>query len=101
MASKVLELEQLHLTNLADNLKLSVTSSAHLRIPSCLSQLNQEETTKALASGDIWVSRGASCGLDLHVSFDGKRVERNRRIHVLESLGYRLRDAHVRPTPPH
>lgn len=100
MASKVLELDQLHLTSVVDKLKVSITSSAHLRIPDCLSQLDQEETAKALASGNVWISRGTSCGLDFHISFDGERLEKNGRIHVLESLGYRLRDAHVRPTLP-
>lgn len=97
MSLKELELDQIHLTSVSDKLRLSINSSATFQIPALLSQLSQRDTAKALTSGNVWISRGTNCGLDIHVYFDGKRLEKNRRLHVLESLGYRLRDAHVGP----
>jgi hypothetical protein len=99
MSLKVLELDRLQLTISKDGLRLSVISAAEIRIPSSLSTLDSAAVVKALTAGQIWVSRGIPCRLDIEVFFDGKPLDQNTRLRVLESLGYRIRDAEVRFPP--
>jgi hypothetical protein len=96
MSLKVLELDPLHLTISQDHLKLSVISTADIRIPTSLSTLDNATMVKALTAGEIWVSRGISCRLDIEVFFNGKPLGQNSRLQLLESVGYRIRDAPVR-----
>jgi hypothetical protein len=96
MSLKVLELDRLQLTISEDHLKLSVISAAEIRIPRSLSTLDSATIVSALTAGQIWVSRGISCRLDIEVFFNGKPLDQNCRLHLLESVGYRIRDAPVR-----
>jgi hypothetical protein len=96
MSLKVLELDRLQLTISEDHLKLSVISAADIRVPRSLSTLDSATLVKALTAGEIWVPRGISCRLDIEVFFNGKPLDPNSRLHLLESVGYRIRDAPVR-----
>jgi hypothetical protein len=95
MSLKVLELDCLQLTISEDHLKLSVISAADIRIPTSLSTLDNATMVKALTAGEIWVSRGISCRLDIEVFFNGEPLDQNS-LQLLESVGYRIRDATVR-----
>jgi hypothetical protein len=95
MSLKVLELDRLQLTISEDHLKLSVISAADIRIPTSLSTLDNATMVKALTAGEIWVSRGISCRLDIEVFFNGEPLDQNS-LRLLESVGYRIRDATVR-----
>jgi hypothetical protein len=100
MSLKVLELDRLQLTISEDHLKLSVISAAGIRIPRSLSTLDGAALVKALTAGQIWVSRGISCRLDIEVFFNGKPLDQNSRLRLLESVGYQIRDAPVRSPLP-
>jgi hypothetical protein len=95
MSLKVLELDRLQLTISEDHLKLSVISAADIRIPRSLSTLDNTAIVKALTAGKLWVSRGISCRLDIEVFFNGKPLDQNSRLQLLESVGYQIRDAAV------
>jgi hypothetical protein len=95
MSLKVLELDRLQLTISEDHLKLSVISAANIRIPRSLSTLDSATIVKALTAGEIWVSRGISCRLDIEVFLNGKPLDQNGRLHLLERVGYMIRDAPV------
>lgn len=95
MPLSVLELGQFHLTSPADNLKISVSSSAYFQLPRSVSALDDGAFVEALKSRDVWAIRGKSCHVRIKVCVDGKCLEDNRRICVLESVGYRLRNASV------
>jgi hypothetical protein len=96
MSLKTLELEKLNLILTSEKLKLEIASSVDIRLPSRWSPLlNHDDTVKALTSGNIWVSRGRRCRVDVEISFNAKRLDKTSRIAILESLGYHLRDAHV------
>jgi len=95
MPLRVLELDTLHLTNPDAHLKLSVVSAVDVRFPRSISNLQDDALVKALTSGKLWVSRGIACRLDIQILFNGKPLDRNGRVNILESLGYRIRDAHV------
>jgi hypothetical protein len=90
-----LELGTLHLVDTENHLKLSVLSTTDIRIPQRISSLANDAIIKALTSGNLWVSRGVGCRLDIQILFNGKKLDRNGRIGLLESLGYRFRDAQV------
>jgi hypothetical protein len=96
MSLRALVLDTLHLANLEHRLELSVISAADIRIPQSVSNLEDFVLVKALTSGNLWVSRGIACHLDIQVLFNGKPLDRSLRVTLLESLGYRLRDAQVR-----
>ncbi len=100
MSLWALELDPLHLVNSEHHLKLSVLSFANIRIPWSISSLENDAIVKALTSGNLWVSRGAACRLDIRVFYNGNPLDRNGRINILESLGYRIRDAQVRRDIP-
>jgi hypothetical protein len=100
MSLKVLELDRLQLIIFEDHLKLSVVSAAAIRIPRSLSTLDGAALVKALTGGEIWVSRGISCRLDIEILFNGKPLDQISRLNLLESLGYRIRDAAVRSPLP-
>jgi len=95
MSLKVLELDRLQLTSSKDHLKVSVISAVVLKLPTIISTLSNDSIMKALASGDTWLSRGIACSLDIEVFFDGKPLDCKSRLSLLESLGYRIRDAEV------
>ncbi|KAH8754680.1 hypothetical protein F5882DRAFT_469304 [Hyaloscypha sp. PMI_1271] len=95
MSLRVLELDTLHLTVPDHLLKLSVVSAADIRIPRSISSLEDSALIKALTSGRLWVSRGVACRLDVQVLFNGKPLDGDGRVSLLESLGYRLRDAQL------
>jgi hypothetical protein len=95
MSRRVLELDTLHLTVPDQLLKLSVVSAADIRIPRSISSLEDSALVKALTSGSLWVSRGVACRLDVQVLLNGKPLDKDGRVNLLESLGYRLRDAQV------
>ena len=96
MSLQTLELEKLHLTLAAEKLKLGIASAVDIRFPSrWIPSQDNDGIVKALTSGYIWLSRGRRCRVDIKVSFNGKPLDRNCRIGILESLGCHLRDAHV------
>ena len=95
MSLRVLELGTLHLTYSEHHLKLSVVSVADVRIPRSISSLDNDAFIKALTSRNLWVSRGVACHFDIQILFNGKPLDKNGRVNLLESLGYRLRDAQV------
>jgi hypothetical protein len=96
MSLKVLELEQIELTYPIDGLKLSIISQVEVRLPSGkLASLDQEGLIKVLRSGNVWVSRGRACRLDMQLSFNGKLLNKSNRMQILEVLGYCLSDAYV------
>jgi hypothetical protein len=95
MPLQVLELDPLHLINAGAHLKLSVVSAADVRIPSSISSLQGDALVKALTSGKLWVCRGIACHFDIQILCNGKPLDRNSRVNVLESLGHRIRDTHV------
>ncbi len=95
MCLRVLELDALHLNSPDHHLKLSVVSTADVRIPSCISSLENAALVKALTSGNVWISRGVACHLEIQVLFNGKPLDKDGRVNLLESLGYRIRDAQV------
>jgi hypothetical protein len=96
MSLRVLVLDTLHLANLEHHLKLSVVSAAEVKIPQNISNLEDAALLKTLTSGNLWVTRGIACHLDIQVLFNGKPLGRGSRANMLESLGQRLRDAQVR-----
>jgi hypothetical protein len=96
MPLQTLELEKLHLTLASEKLKLDIASTVDIRFQSgWIPSQDQDGIVKALTSGQIWVSRGKRCRLDIKVSFNGKPLDRTSRVAISESLGYSLRDAHV------
>ena len=92
---RVLKLDPLHLTHSKHRLKLSAVSSVDVRIPGSLSSLAHDELVKALASGNLWVTRGVACHLDIQILFNGKQLDQNERVNLLESLGHHIRDSQV------
>jgi hypothetical protein len=97
MSLETLKLEGLHLTLASEKLKLDIASLVDVSFQSGWIPCQDEDAiVKALTSGQIWVSRGRRCRLDIKVSFNGKQLDQTSRIATLESLGYHLRDAHVR-----
>jgi len=95
MSLKSLQLDQLTLAYAAEDLKLSVSSIADLRLPTRLASLSNGDIVEALTSGSIWATRGRSCRLELQLFFHGKPLEVPNRLQIVESVGYHLRDAHV------
>jgi hypothetical protein len=95
MALRVLGLDPLHLIKPDSELKLSVVPAVDIRIPDSISILDDAALVKALTSGNLWVSRGLACHLDIHILFNGKSLDARGRVNLLESFGYRLRDAQV------
>lgn len=96
MSSKSLVLEKLFLTLASEKLNLEIASTVDIKFPSGLSHSGDDDgVVKALTSGNIWVSRGRRCRLDLEISFNGKPLDRTSRITILESFGYDLQVAHV------
>ena len=96
MSLKVLELEKIELTYPIDDMKLSITSQVELRSPSGkLASLDQEDFAKVLMSGNVWVSRGRACRLDMQLSLNGRLLDINDRMQILEVLGHYLSDAYV------
>jgi hypothetical protein len=100
MSSKTLELGNLLLTLNAEKLKLEVASKVDIKCPSGWSPQDNEDAdndtfVKALASGNVWVSRGRRCRLDIDFFLNDKPLDNTSRISILESLGYHLCDAHV------
>jgi hypothetical protein len=95
MSLRVLELDDLRLTSVQDKLQLSIRTFATFQVPTTISLFDDGEIVKALTSGHIWVSRGAGFRLDIRVSTDGKLIDRSTSLHLLEGIGYTLRDAPV------
>lgn len=97
MPLKVLNLDPVSLVCAAEGLKLSVTSEITINLStSNLATLGNPELITALLKHKAWVSRGRACRLDLQIFFNGKELPIVTRLRLLESLGYHLRDAHVR-----
>ncbi|KAE9377457.1 hypothetical protein N431DRAFT_541237 [Stipitochalara longipes BDJ] len=95
MSLRALELDTLHLSNPGHHLKLSVISAADIRIPPCISNLEDAALVKALASKNLWVSRGVACHIDIQVHFNGKPLDGEGCLNFLESMGYSIRDAQL------
>jgi len=95
MSLRILELDTLRLSNPDHRLKLSVTSIADIRIPPCISSLEEAALVKALISRNLWVSRGVACHFDIRVHFNGKPLDREGSVNFLESFGSRISDAQV------
>jgi hypothetical protein len=96
MPLRVLELDTLNLISPDHQLKLSAVAAVDVRIPQGMSSLEDPTLVKALTSRKLWVSRGVACHLDIQVLLNGKPLDRSDRVNLLESLGYRIRDAQVR-----
>lgn len=92
---RVLPLDPIHLTGSKLYLKCSVSSAVDVRIPGSLASLAHDGLVKALALGNLWVTRGTSCHLDIQFLFNGKQLDQDDRVNFLESLGYRIRDLEV------
>jgi hypothetical protein len=97
MSSRTLEFDRLQLRSTQDKWELSVVTSATFRTPRALSSLDDANTVKALTSGNIWVSRGNGCRIDFQISIEGKLVDKGKYLHLLETIGHRVRDAKVAP----
>lgn len=97
MSLRALDLDSFILVNPAENVKLQVGLAVHFQLPSRLSTLSAEAALKALASGNVWVSRGRGCRIDLEILQDGMPLDGVVFARLLESLGCRIRDAAVSP----
>ena len=96
MSSRTLGLEKLHLTLNSEKLTLEIASKVDIKFPSgWFSSLDDDGVFQALTSGYIWAPRGRRCRVDVDISFNEKPLDAVSRIHILESLGYHLRDANV------
>ena len=98
MSLQVLRLDTLRLTKPDNELKLTVVPAVDIRIPHSISILDNGALVGALTSGNLWVSRGVACHLEIQVLFNGKPLDPTGHVTLLESLGYKLRDAQVSDT---
>ncbi|CAD6450371.1 283ba3af-b687-46e8-8293-9ca139fd5b87 [Sclerotinia trifoliorum] len=71
-----------------DKLSLHAEYEVVVRLP-CgkLESLSVDECLKALTSGEIWVSSGNSCRIDLSITVDGRELVKSNDNHIVESLG--------------
>lgn len=99
MYPRALDLGKLLLTNSADQIQLSVISTACIQLPPPIATSNHTNILKALTSGHIWTSRGIDCSLEITVLFNGKPLDKFQRSALLDNLGRHLRDAKVGKTP--
>ena len=101
MTSRTLELAKISLTLKSERLKLEVAPTVDVRFPSWWSPSRDDESiVKALISGNVWVSGGGRCRVDVDVLFNSKALDKTIKISILESLGYHLHEANVSPMPP-
>lgn len=71
-----------------DKLSLHAKYEVAIRLPSGkLESLSVDECLKALTSGEIWVSSGNSCRIDLSITVDGRELVETNDNHIVESLG--------------
>lgn len=91
MSSKGLRLGTIKLVESAEKLSLLVKATTDVRVV----DTNQPLAQATLESGNVWVSRGAACHFEIEVLFNGKPLDKSSRFRVLESVGYRIRDAKV------
>ncbi|TAQ83414.1 hypothetical protein B7494_g8263 [Chlorociboria aeruginascens] len=87
MCLTTFELDKLHISSSVDNLKLSILSAVGVRSHSALL-----DGIRSLTSGNVWVSRGVACRIDVQISFNGNRLGRSR---IVEVLGEHIRDAQI------
>lgn len=96
MPLKVLELGPLTLNSPADNITVSIRPKVQLKLPpGQLNSLGNVDLLKAITSGKLWVTRGTGCHFDLRFLLNGKPLDKNLRLRILESVGYHIRDANV------
>jgi hypothetical protein len=95
MSHRVLGLDTIYLTKPDNELKLSVVPAVNIRIPHSISTLDDAALVGAMTSGNLWVSHGVACHLEIQVLFNGKPLDPTGHVTLLESLGYKLRDAQV------
>lgn len=96
MSLKDLPLEQINLTSGPDKIKLRLDAMLQLRVPDDMAHSGNEEILLSLASGKLWATRSSSCSLDFFIDLDDdEELDSENWIHLVESLGHRIRDAHV------
>ncbi|PBP16804.1 putative BEL1-like homeodomain protein 8 [Diplocarpon rosae] len=92
MPPKDLELDRFGLVSRKENLQIDVAAVASFQVPDQLSNMNQDMYLQALASRNIWVSRGRGCRIDMEITVDGVLLQQDRCYTILQSLGVRIRD---------
>lgn len=95
MSLKDLQLEQINLTSGPDKIKLRVDTMLQLGVPKEIAQSTSEEILLSLTSGKLWATRGASCSLDFYIDPEDPELDAGIGNQIVESLGHRIRDAHV------
>lgn len=95
MAARVVNLGQMDISQLHGNLRLTVAAMGAFTVPLPYSDLDDGELIAALASGDVWVTRGAACQVKIRISLNGDPINKNSHLEVLEAIGIHFRDAHV------
>lgn len=92
MPLQALDLDPLHLTYPAEQLKLSVVSRAGFNFPSDVA-LHPLDWSKFLVSGNLWVGSPRVCRIDIRFSLNGTSLDSENRASILEPLGSRICDA--------
>ncbi|KAG9245484.1 hypothetical protein BJ878DRAFT_15293 [Calycina marina] len=95
MATRVVNLGQSELSNRMGDTRLNVTAMGAFILPTYYSELDDIELVEALASGNLWVTRGTACHVTIRITFNGSPIDEINHLRVLESLGYHCRDAYV------
>lgn len=95
MSLKVVDLGIIRLTDSTDGLELTMTTTADFRLPDSISALGGDGLIQALTQGKLWATRAAACCLDVEVRLNGKKLDSEYRLRLLESLGYGIRDSEV------